>query len=194
MPYSQILNVTSDLGSGYDRLRVDVGQTGFFEGRSFRTYFEFSASAGTALAVGATRNFRFVAPVDFILQSQILEVDAGGMRVQAFINGVDGGGWTSVPVIAKNRSPQRRVFPTGYYVGQITIDTGGTFTGGTQVDVLRARSSSQTVAAVNVGAIQDAERFLPAGTYYIRIQPLSGVNDASQGVYSISWEERPYAS
>lgn len=59
------------------------------------------------------------------------------------------------------------------------------------MDVLRARTASQTVSAVNVDASQDATRYLPAGTYFLRMQPLTGVNDNSQGIYSISWEERP---
>lgn len=190
MPYAQLMNVTSDLGSGFDRQRVDVGQTGFFEGREFRSYFEFSADAGTSLAVGATRSFRFVIPVDFILQAQTIEVDKGGVRIRAFINATDGGSWTTVPVISKNRSPARRVFPSGYYVGQATFFTGGSFTGGTEVDVLRARTASQTVASSNVSAAQDATRYLPAGTYFLIMQPLAGVNDTSEGIYSLSWEER----
>jgi hypothetical protein len=121
MAYSQLINVTSDLGSGFDRVRVDPGQTGFFEGREFRSYFEFSTEAGTALAVGATRDFKFISPVDFILQSQVIELDAGGVRIQAFINATDGGGWSTVQIVAKNRSPTRRVFPSGYYVGQATF-------------------------------------------------------------------------
>lgn len=184
------MNVTSDLGSGFDRQRVDVGQTGFFDGREFRSYFEFSTEAGTSLAVGATRYFRFVSPVDFILQSQIIELDKGGVRLRAFVSATDGGGWTSIPVISKNRSPSRRVFPSGYYVGQATFFTGGTFSGGTEVDVLRARTASQTVSAANVDASQDATRYLPAGTYFLILQPLTGVNDTSEGIYSISWEER----
>lgn len=190
MPYAQLMNVTSDLGSGFDRQRVDVGQTGFFEGREFRSYFEFSADAGTSLAVGATRSFRFVSPVDFILQSQTIEVDKGGVRIRAFINATDNGSWTTVPVISKNRSPAHRVFPSGYYVGQATFFTGGSFTGGTEVDVLRSRTASQTVASSNVNASQDATRYLPAGTYFLIMQPLSGVNDTSEGIYSLSWEER----
>lgn len=191
MAYTALMNVTSDLGSGFDRQRVDVGQTGFFEGREFRSYFEFSADAGTSLAVGATRYFRFTCPVDFILQGQTVEVDKGGVRLRAFINATGSGVWTTVPIVAKNRSPARRQFKTGYYVGQATFDTGGSFTGGTEVDVLRARTASQTVAAANVGASQDDVRYLPAGTYYLIMQPLVGVNDTSEGIYSLSWEERP---
>lgn len=192
MAYTNLFNVTTDLGSGFDRVRVDVGQTGFFEGREFRSYFEFSTDASTSLAVGATRNFKFTCPVDFILQSQIVEVDKGGVRIQVFLGSTDGGGWSTIPIIGKNRSPTRRIFPDGnYYVGQATFSTGGTLSGGTQSDVIRCRTASQTVSASNVGAAQDDVRYLPAGTYFIRMQPLAGVNDASEGIYSISWEERP---
>lgn len=189
--YSTQMNMTSDVGSGFDRARVDVGQTGFFEGREFRSYFEFSAEKTTSIAVGGTRTFKFTCPVDFILQGQALEVDKGGVSLRVFTGTTDGGGWTSVPVIAKNRSPTRREFSTGYYVGQATLQTGGTFTLGTEGDVLRARTASQTVSATNVGATQDDARFLPAGSYFIRVAPLTGVNDPSEGIYSIAWEERP---
>lgn len=192
MSYTDLLNVTSDLGCGFDRVRVDVGQTGFFEGREFRAYFEFSDEENTELAVAGVRRFKFSSPVDFILQSQLIEVDKGGVRLQAFTGATDGGGWSSVSVVGKNRSPTRRVFPNGsYYVGQATFYTGGTFTGGTQVDVIRARTAAQTVSATNVGASQDDVRFLPAGDYFLIMQPLIGVNDPSEGTYSISWEERP---
>ena len=192
MSYTNLLNVTSNLGCGFDRVRVDVGQTGFFEGREFRSYFEFSDEQSTELAVAGTRRFKFSCPVDFILQSQIVEVDKGGVRLQVFTGSTDGGGWSSIPVIAKNRSPTRRVFPSGsYYTAQATFYTGGSFTGGTQVDVIRARTASQTVAAANIGASQDDVRYLPAGDYYLTMQPLIGVNDPSEGIYSISWEERP---
>lgn len=192
MAYSHVFNVTSDLGSGYDRVRVDVGQTGFFEGCEFRSFYEFSADAGNALAVGATRSFKFSTPVEFILQTQLLEIDKGGVRLQVFVSATDGGGWSSVPVFAKNRSATRRVYSNGsFYVGQATVFTGGTFTGGTAVDLLRARTAAQNVAAQNVGANQDDVRYLPAGDYYVRIQPLAGVNDPSEGAYLIAWEERP---
>lgn len=188
MPYSQLFNVTSSLGSGFDRVRVDQGQTSLFEGREFRSYYEFSADVGTAIAVGGTLNLKFTCSVDFILQNQSLQVDKGGLRLVAYSGGTDGGGWTSVPVVAKNRSTSRR---TPYYVGSGAFYFGGTFSGGTEVDVIRNRTASQTVSAINVNASQDSVRYLPAGTYFIQLKPLAGVNDSSEGVYSLSWEERP---
>jgi hypothetical protein len=190
MARTTILNVTSDLGNGFDRVRVDVGQTGFFEGREFRSYHEFASENSNAIAVDGSLSFKFVCPVDFILQSQSLIVDKGGIRLQAFSGGVDGGGWSSISVVGKNRSASRRKYGGGFYEGQGTMFFGGSFTEGTQVDVIRCRVASQSVTSSNVGANQDDERYLPSGTYFIRLEPLDGVNDASEGVYSIAWEER----
>ena len=187
--YSPWLHYTTDKDSGYERLRVDVGQTGFFEGREFRAYFEFASEKSTSLAVGGTRYFRFTAPVQFILQTQRLVCDTGGIRLRAFTDATDGGGWsTAIPAIGKNRMDERR---QPFYAAQCTLETGGSFTGGTEVDVLRARVASQSVSSQNVGASQDDERGLPISQFFLIAQPLAGVNDASQGIYSIEWEERP---
>lgn len=183
MGYSYPLNVTDTPGSGYDRLRVDVGQTGFFVGREFRNYVEFS------LPIGNTLYYRFVSPIDFILQTQLLAVDAGGVRLSVWIGNVTPAGvWTNLPVIGKNRMSTIR---QPAYVSQCQVQIGGTFTGGTEVDVIRVRCASQSVSAQTVGSSQDDERGLPAGTYYIKIEPLTGVNDTSTGIYQIAWEERP---
>lgn len=173
--------ITDNMGPS-QRLRVDVGQTGFFAGREFRAYYEFS------VALATTQCFRFTSPVDFILWSQALAVDAGGIRLEAFTGVITPSGtWTPITPIGKNRMIER---PEPYYTPVATIETGGEFTGGTAVDLIRVRSASQSVAAASVGATQEDERGLPPGTYYIRLAPLDGVNDTSTGMYSISWEER----
>ena len=189
MPYSNSLfNVTSDLGSGYDRLRVDVGQTGFFEGREFRSFYEFSADTSNAIAVGASVHIRFSCAVDFVLQKLALNVDKGGIRAQNIIAPTPSGSWTDLTVLGKNRSVARR---SPFYTTQASFSFGGSFTGGTLADVLRARSASQTVSATNAGSNMDTERLLPAGSYYILLKPLTGVNDPSEGLLTIDWEERP---
>lgn len=62
---------------GFGRLRVDVAQTGFFEGREFRSFYEFNIPQGQSVTG------RFSSPVDFILFQQSLSVDAGGIRMTA---------------------------------------------------------------------------------------------------------------
>lgn len=174
-------------GNTETRLCVDDGQTGFFLGNFFRTYKEFVIpTAGPALS------FRFISAVNFILWLQRLEITQGALRAEIFpsVGVTPSGTWTSNPVIGMNRSTER---PTPYYESQVTVETGGSFTGGTATDLMLIRSASQNVAATNVIG-SGTVRFLPAGTYYGRLSTLTGglsVTDDAQGVYSLEWEERP---
>ena len=167
------------------RLRVDEDEIGFFQGWQFRAYAELS------IPIATEQSFRFTSPVDFILRSQRLDLDGGGLRAAIFVGAViPAGVWTALPIVGRNRM-SNKYRPEPFYVPQVTIETGGTFTGGTEVEVIRLRSASQSVAASTVGISADDERGLPAGTYYIRMQPLAGVNDTSTGLYTLAWEERP---
>lgn len=171
-------NYTGDKASKYARLRVDNGQTGFFEGREFRSFYEFS------IAPGATVVGKFVCPVDFILWSQMLSVDSSIIRLKAVLGGTEGGAFTSLPVIGKNRMVERR---SPYYEARATIGMGGTHTGGLLVDVQRASAGTGGNASSHV-ALSD-ERGLPAGTYYLTLENVG--SQTGTGVYSLWWEERP---
>ena len=180
------LRLLTDRGGPSQRLRVDDGSTGFFAGRVFRSYLEqVIPTAGPAVSA------RFTSPIDFILLSQQLVLTQGALRCEVFTGTITPSGvWTSLPIIGVNRMAER---PQPYYSPQCTAEFGGSFTGGTAVDLILLRSSAQNASAQNVsGAIPDG-RGLPAGTYYIRFSTLAGgltVNDAAQMVYSIEWEER----
>lgn len=163
------------------RLRVDVAQTGFFAGREFRTFYEFS------IAAGASVYLKFVSPIDFQLFEQSLTVDAGSIRFAAYTGGTEAGSFnTALPIIGKNRMASR---PQPYYNAQITLHTGGSVSGGTEVEVFRVITSGATAQQVTVGGAQSTERGLPAGTYYLRLQNIS--SGTATGVYSLFWEERP---
>lgn len=167
-------------GTGVDprpRLRVDAAQTSFFEGREFRSYIELNIPAGSTTVV------RFTAPQDFILHNQTLMLDDGFVRMSAATGGAEGGSWSALPVIGKNRMASR---PTPLYAAVCSLSTGGTHTGGTEVEVIRLKTSGATGQAQSVGAVS-AERGLPAGVYYIRFQNLG--SGATTGVYSLFWEE-----
>lgn len=167
------------------RIRVDPGQTGFFAGRMFRSYYEAVIPvAGPPVAL------RFTSAVDFILWAQHLELTQGALRFEAFTGASPAGSWTPVPVIGVNRMSE---IPQPPYVSQVELATGGTFSGGTAVDLMLLRSAAQNNGAMNVGG-NFSERGLPAGTYYLRFSSLTGgltVNDAAQMLYSLMWEERP---
>ena len=100
------------------RLRVDQAQTGFFEGREFRTFAEFDIPSGQS------RVLRFASPVDFILFAQNLSIDQGAIRLSAITDGVSGGTWTALPVIGKNRMTSRRLYEGGYYQSKATLEIG----------------------------------------------------------------------
>lgn len=170
------------------RIRVDSGQTGFFAGRMFRSYIE-----AVIPVAGPALSFRFTCSKDFILWTQLLELTQGALRLEVFTGAVTPSGvWTQLPVIGVNRMAER---PTPFYVPVATVETGGAFTGGTPVDLILIRSGSNqgSNSSQNTGG-ERSERGLPAGTYYGRLSTLTGgvaVSDAAQGIYSITWEERP---
>lgn len=163
------------------RLKVDVAQTGFFEGREFRSFYEFN------IASGQTATLRFSCPIDFILFQQALSVDSGGVKLTARAGATPGGTFgVDLPVVGKNRMSSR---PTPFYEPQATIATGGTATGGTVVEVVRLVAAGATAQEATVGGQFADERGLPGGSYYIQIQSIG--NGAATGVYSLFWEERP---
>lgn len=171
---------TSDKWSGYERVRVDVAETSFFEGREFRSFLELSIGAGI------TKVVRFTAPVPFILHGQRLSVDDGKIRFSAKTGeGTAGGSWEAMPVIGKNRMPERR-FP--YYTAKCTLDQGGTYSGGTEVEIIRVAVSGAVGQAATVGGSIADERGLPAGSYYLLFSNY-GTGTAT-GVYDLWWEER----
>lgn len=179
----------TDRGGVSQRLRVDPGQTGFFAGRMFRSYVELSIPVA-----GPAVSFRFTSLVDFILWSQTLTLTQGALSLDIYAGAVTPAGvWTNIPagIIGINRMSER---PTPFYTSSTTIETGGTFTGGTKVDTMYVRSATNqgNSSSSNVGG-ETTERGLPAGVYYGLFSTLVGgvvPIDLAQGTYSLSWEER----
>lgn len=181
MPYSDELNVTSQYKSGFDRVRVDVGQTGFFEGRMFRTYDKIS------LGAGATLSYRVTAPVAFILHQHKLALKEGGLSIAIFDNtATPSGSWTALPIIGVNRMVERR---SPNYVTQMIVEKGGSFTGGNELDYFELLVAN----AVSQASLTDEveERGLPSSTFFIRASVLAGVTGNTSGVMRLRWEERP---
>lgn len=179
-------DLLTDGGFGTSRrLRVDPGQTGFFAGKFFRSYAEASIPTG-----GPSFQLRFTSPVDFILWSQVLTLTQGAVEFRVYTGAAGSGAWTDLSPIGVNRMAAR---PQPYYTAQARLATGGNFTGGTEVDLIKIRTSAQNATASNIQE-SASERGLPAGTYFMRIQTLTGgvtVNDAAQLIYTLLWEERP---
>lgn len=168
---------TSSL-ENYRRVRVDIGQTSFFQGKQFRSYYDF------VLAAAEVRYFRFTSLTDFVLFDQTLTVSGGSVRLSVWTGATASGTWTNLPVIGKNRMSS---IPQPPYVSGVTYQTGGSFTGGTEVEVIRLVAATATAQQSTVGASAGDERGLPASSFYIKIE---ATNSTPSVLYSLFWEER----
>lgn len=161
---------------GKRRLRVDIGQTGFWEGREFRFDLEISAPIVV----------KFSSPVDFILQSQVLESRDGlaTFEVYGASDGAEGGTFTGDGII---NLPNNAMSDTPVYTQQTVITAGGTFTpnpGAIPRESIKVKASTSSAQRQTVGGAAIQERGLPAGDYYLMFTG----DDAS---YNLVYEERP---
>jgi hypothetical protein len=174
-------DLLTDGGDGPNRrLRVDIGQTGFFAGREFRTFREFSIAAGQTLVL------KIVVPINAILSEQSVELDAGSIRITNASGGTPGGSFAeTLPVIGKNNMSER---PLPLYTPQIVFTAGGTHTGGFIFDIHRVVAATATAQQSTVGNIIGDERGVAAGTYYVRYENFG--SGAATGTLWFFWEER----
>lgn len=173
--------LTDNGGQGPNsRLRVDVAQTGFFAGREFRTFKEFSAAETSTYVI------KIVTPINVILFEFGLEIEAGTIRIETISGGapVEGGSFSeNLPRIPTNTMTEK---PQPPYATQIALTAGGTLTGGTVIDVLRAKAADNSNFAASVGAEAGAERGVAPATYYWRMTMTGFI-----GIIKARWEERP---
>lgn len=171
----------TSMTEGGRRLKTDVGQTSFFEGREARTFFEFNIPSNSSVTIKA------VSPVNIILFSVGATVDSSGIRLITVAGGTETQPFnTTVPVLSKNNMTSR---PTPFYVPQATLSTGGSITGGVTIDIVRIVAANATAQQTSVGSESFSERGVNPGTYYWVIENLSNGN--ATGVFRAFWEERP---
>lgn len=170
----------TDGGTGPSRrLRVDVGQTGFFAGREFRTFKELSLSLSEVYVVKA------VVPIDIILFGLELSLASGEVKLYTTVGGTEGGTFSeTLPIFGRNNMSSR---PTPFYTPQVVLTAGGTHTGGTNLDLVWVKVADVSNFAASIGAAPTDERGVAANTYYLRLNAVT----AATGVLSARWEERP---
>lgn len=160
------------------RIRVDVGEPSFFDGRQFRTFLEYNLAAAATLAIKVT------IPINIILYGLSLEVITGEARLSTVAGGTEGGTFsTPLPIIARNSMTER---PTPLYVPQVTLATGGTHTDGTVIDLLWVKTADNANFSTSVGNVIGDERGVGPGLAYFRLEAVS----AAAGVIRARWEER----
>ena len=173
------LKLMTDDNGDYARLRVDVGQTGFFAGREARTFYDFS------IASGATQVIKVVSPVDTIVQMLSVELDLAEIKVELVSGGTEGGTFgTPLPVFKTNT-----MSTASDYTPQVTMNRGGTHTGGTVVDLLVAISGANANKSVSQATSEEYPQGFAAGTFYIRLINTNG--NTATGIFRARWEERP---
>lgn len=162
---------------GQSRLQVDVGQTGFFTGREFRTLYEFNIPAGNTLVIKA------VADVDTFVQQFIVDLWTAELRVELVSGGTEGGTFsTALPILRANAI-------NSSYTSQITMSTGGSHSGGTLQDVFQLYAVTNPAKGSATEMTADSVLGFPAGTFYIKLQNIN--SSAATGTFKARWEERP---
>ncbi len=158
------------------RLKVDVAQTGFWEGREFRLEREI---AGPTV-------IKFVSPINFILQLQAFASHDGEATLAVYSEnqGSEDGTFTSITPI-----PNNGMSTTPSYAPQISLSIGGTFAPSDNDpnfarEFVRVVSASATAQQSTVGGSGIKERGLGANTYYL---VFTGVKSS----YRLIYEERP---
>lgn len=183
-------DLLTDGGDGPSRrIRVDVGQTGFFARRMWSLNYEFA----TANPIAATPLvFRVVIHVNFIIHAHSLSLDQGGLTLRTYsaAQGVEGGTFstTHTPVSENSMTEEAA------YVFQSSITSGGTFTpnvGQVPLTPLRVRTANATAQQSSVGGEAVSEKGRAAGTYYAVLSRMTGVAGDCTGVYNLVIEERP---
>lgn len=169
----------TDGNGSYARLRVDVGQTGFFAGREFRVLKELS------IASGATQVLKIVSPIDSILYAFGVELTLSQLRVELVVGGTESGTFNGAITPLKTN----QMTTASDYASQVTFATGGSHTGGTVIDAFDIVSGSN----VNKAIVQQVDESQPlgfsAGTYYIRMHNTDGAT--AKGFLKLRYEERP---
>ena len=163
----------------YSRIRVDVGQTGFFAGREARTFYEFSIPTGTSKVI------KVISPTDTILQSFSVETFLAEIRTELVIGGTEGGSFSAALPIFKTNT----MADSSDYAPQVTMNVGGTHSGGTVVDLLVSISGPNKNKALSSSATEDSPQGFAAGTFYIRLINTDGAT--ATGIFRARWEERP---
>ena len=174
-------NMATDAEDGFRRIKTDVGQTGFFEGREFRIHRKFTTPI----------TLKFIAPVEFIISFQGFGIASGEFEFFAWRgnNVTENTAFTTeLPIFGKNTSLTRPLFGNDFYQRQCSIFSGGTITPTNPdlyADYGRLKTATATAQVTSLEGAGREERYLTIGVYYLQF---TGPAEAS---FRLTWEERP---
>jgi hypothetical protein len=163
------------------RLKTDNVQTGFYEGRFFRTFCECDVPSGQSRFIKA-----FV-PINVILWNLKITLHSSAIRTRTFINATETAAFNVIlPSIRKNNMTACPV-----YVPQIIFSQGGTINTatGTIIDSNRIYAQAQPNRLATVGAVPFDERGAAPANYYFSLENIDGATALID--ISFIWEEKP---
>lgn len=181
--YHYAMPKTHQALSGFDRVKVDQGQTNFFLGRQFRAFKELSIPSGTSLVI------RAVTTIPIILMAAEVSIDSGWLKVSTVSGGAAGGTFTPESTVFNMNNMPVGVDKLESPVPTVTVASGGTHTGGVLLDVLRIKVANNSNFGSSVNSGEDLARGVSPGTYYYVLENLGP--DTVTGVWRVAWEDRP---
>lgn len=174
------------------RLRVDEGQAEFYQGREFRSFYEFSTTGGTQIPAGQRVLFKAVLGAsNMLLEALELSIDDGQVRVSSHAGGVITGVFgVTLPII-----PGNSMVGTPAYVATaaFTATAAGAaaavnITASSVRDVVRVKTPAGGGASNSENSTIDSVRGLPAGaTFYILVENIGA--GVVEGTLRLRWQE-----
>lgn len=178
---------------GFQRLRVDEGEPGFWAGRQFAWQYEISLTAGDVQV------FRFDIPVDVILLDSQLTVDDGSMYYRVYrADQITETGAFATEVTGNAHPLNVTTFSPAYSMQTTAFTDGVSATGGVTIDddspypIARVRTSGATAQAFLVGASGGLSRGFPPTSAYVVVGQLPGASGGTKGVVTLKFEERTW--
>lgn len=169
------------------RLQVDNGSTGFFLGKEFRFFYEFSVPQGDSAWV------RVQVAVNSTLKFQTIAVSSGDVRFRAWRDATDNGPWSNPASPSSGFLNMNSAAAEAFeYVGQNSVQIGGDGAAdpdGVVSEVVMITTADNSNFRNSVGgASGQFERGVRAGTYHLQIENTG--TGTTTGVYEFVLEER----
>lgn len=179
--------------SDFRRIRVDVGEAGFWAAQQFSWQYELILSAGE------TQVFRFDLLTDVILLDSQLSVDSGSLYYRVYrADQVTETGTFATDVTANAHPLNVTSFAPAYTMQTEAFTDGVSASGGITIDddapypIARVRTSGATGHASLVGASGGLSRGFPPTSAYVVATQLPGASGGTEGVITLKFEERTW--
>lgn len=178
-----VIRLDVDMGDGTfaeRQVMADALTVPFFNGKQFRTFFEFNIAPAARVVV------KVVVPVNIIIFGFDVDLISGSLRITSAAGGTEGGSFSiPLPALPINGMNDR---PTPVPTPFVTLSSGGTLAGETTLDVQLQQVAAQGNQS-STGSIGSGTDFrgLAPGVYYLIFAASVA---AAVGVFRLRWIER----